>query len=353
MYPFGRADLFRSPLLLLTALLSAGCCRHHCRNSCETGDRTRLGDRLHDRIEERQEGRRRDPGTAIDRAIPPDVIPPRGEYIAPTPLPVTPSRSNTNDWNSTAPFSAPSRSSQKLAPDLPPLSIPSDPVPIIPSDGSNRTLLLPDPLLVDPHAKPLPALPGIFGDPVLPVGSGEVPKSDSLKAILFPKTGLNFPSDLPRESDPVGVESFAAVPGQDRVASGRKPLLEGLDALKAKGFKTVLYLHAPDADVTAARETVEKSGLKFVALPVSPETLAAASKVFAERLKDAASKPLYVYDLDGIRAGSLWYLHFRTIDLLADEPARIRAGTLGLQAPSTSDERKGYWLAIQDLLAKR
>ena len=143
------------------------------------------------------------------------------------------------------------------------------------------------------------------------------------------------------------------VPGQDNVASGKKPSLEGLDALKTNGFKTVLYLHAVDADLSAAKETVEKRGLKFVALPVTPATLGAASKTFAEQLQDATSKPLFVYDIDGIRAGTLWYLQFRKVEMLSDEVARIRAGTLGLYDASSSREYESFRLATQEQLAKR
>ena len=323
--------------LILFAACSAGCCRHHCRTQC---DDQRLGGRIRDRIEDRQEGRRRDPGIDSDRAIPPGVIPPRGETIPATPLPVTPSRSNFIE--SEVGVIPPIRIAEKSPHDLPPRTVSSDPVLLPPLGAPNRTLLLPDPLLADPlrtiTPKTEPA-PGIFGEPIIPATISESPKIDSN-------------GDLPSRA-PAGVESFAAVPGQDRVSSGRKPTLEGLDALKLQGYKTVLYLHAPDADHSAAKETVEKRGLTFVAIAVAPETLAEAAKAFGAQLNDATAKPLFVYDLDGIRAGSLWYLQFRTVDLLGDEPARIRAGSLGLQDPEKSEEQKRFWIALQNLLAKR
>jgi len=318
--------VFRLSLALFALLgLLAGGCRH-CRTSCD--DRKPLCERIRDRFDDRADGRRRDTGTDRDRAIPPGVIPPRGETIPATPLPVTPGRSERIEFDPTATLPPPKRSSEKLPVDLPPSSVPSDPVLTVPAP--NRTLLLPDPLLQDP-LKTAPAkseTSGILGDPIL----AEPAKSD-----------------LP----PAGIEAFAAVPGQDNVASGKKPTLEGLDALKAKGFKTVLYIHGPDADVSAAKETVEKRGLKFVALSVSPQTLGDACKTFAEQLKDATSKPLFVYDLDGARAGSLWYLQFRKVEMLNDEVARIRAGALGLQDATDSELQKQFWLAIQEQLANR
>ena len=325
-------------LLFAVGLFAAGC-RHH-RTSC---DDRRFCERVRDRLDDRQDGRRRDPGTGRDPTMPPGVIPARGETIPATPLPTTPGRSNTIDWDPNASLPAPRRSSEKLPVlELPPRSVPSDPVLVVPPGSPNRTLLLPDPLLQDP-LKTAPSQPGLLGEPIL---------TDSAKPAEEAKLPATK-SDLPTDGAPTGVDSFAAVPGQENVASGRKPTLEGLDALKTKGFKTVLYLHAPDADISAAKETVEKRGLKFVSLAVSPSTLGDAGKTFAEQLKDATSKPLYVYDLDGVRAGSLWYLQFRTVEMLSDEVARIRANALGLRDASASEEQKQFWIAIQDRLAKR
>ena len=333
--------MFRLPLLALALLgLVAAGCRHH-RTSCD--DRKPFCERVRDRLDERQDGRRRDTGTGSDPSIPPGVIPPRDETIPATPLPVTPGRSNTIDWDPNASLPPPRRSSEKLPVfDLPPASVPSDPVLVVPSGPSNRTLLLPDPLLQDP-LKTAPTQPSILGEPIL---------TDSANPVEETKAPL-LKTDLPTDSIPTGVEAYAVVPGQNNVANGKKPTLEGLDALKLRGFKTVLYLHAPDADISAAKETVEKRGLQFVSLAVSPQTLGDAGKTFAEQLKDATSKPLYVYDLDGVRAGSLWYLQFRTVEMLSDEVARIRANALGLKDAMASEDQKQFWIAIQGQLAKR
>lgn len=339
--------MFRLTLLFVAIVSCVGVgCRHHGQNRCDHRS-------LCERIRDRHDGKRRDTGTDRDSAIPPGVILPRGETIPATPLPVTPSRSDTIEWDPNASLPAPRRSSEKIPADLPPAIVPSDPVLAIPPPGkSNRTLLLPDPLLLDPlrtgPGKPdslKEPISGILGEPIL---------SEPTKAVDEAKSpNPSRKSDLPTDSVPAGVEAYAPVPGQENVASGKKPTLEGLDALKANGFKTVLYLHAPDADLSAAKETVEKRGLKFVALAVSPQTLGRAAEVFAEQLKDAASKPLFVYDLDGVRAGSLWYLQFRQVEMLSDEVARIRAGALGLRDASTSEEQKQFWIAIQDRLGKR
>ena len=324
--------MFRLSLLLFAAVstLAAGC-RHHGCNDCDSDGRRTLGDRLRDRQDDRRDGRRRDDGRTSD----PSVIPPRGEFIPATPLPVTPSRSSTFDSTLSLP---PPRISEK-----PPKTVPADP-----TGPSNRTLLLPDPLLLAPSST---VAPGILGEPIQP----ELlhPATKDLEGIQ--STSSQLSTDLPAGSPraPLGFESFAMVPGQDNVASGKKPSLEGLEALKTNGFKTVLYLHAADADLSAAKETVEKRELKFVALQVTSANLGAASNTFAEQLQNATSTPLFVYDADGIRAGTLWYLQFRKVEMLSDEVARIRAGTLGLNEASTSREYESYRLATQEQLVKR
>ena len=331
----------RCPILVLAAAAFFGTgCRHSCK------DNRSFCERVRDRFDDRRDGQRRDTSTDRDPANPPGVIPPRGETIPATPLPVTPRNSNTIDWDPNASLPAPKRSSEKIFPSDLPRSVPSDPLLVVPPGPPNRTLLLPDPLLQDP-LKTIPKDPtsGILGEPIQP---DAVKPAEEAKSIA-PDTKTDLPTDAP----PVGVESFAAVPGQENVACGKKPTVEGLDALKSKGFKTVLYLHSPEADTSAAKELVEKRGLKFVALAVSPQTLGDAAKAFAEQLKDATSKPLFVYDLDGVRAGSLWYLQFRKVDLVNDDIARIRAGALGLKDADSSEEQKQFWIAIQTQLAKR
>jgi hypothetical protein len=158
--------------------------------------------------------------------------------------------------------------------------------------------------------------------------------------------------DDPTTRAPVGLPGYARVPGRDGVASGRQPGLDGFDWLKANGFKTVVYLHAPSADFAPVRELATARGLRFVPIAISPGTLQKAFDEFAAVVEDRGNRPLYVIDEDGARAGSLWYLLFRTRDLLGDDTARLRASPLGLNEAAT-EEQKQFWIAVQDYLAKR
>ena len=61
---------------------------------------------------------------------------------------------------------------------------------------------------------------------------------------------------------------------KEGLASGRKPSLDGFDALKQAGFRTVLYLHAAGADWSAAEGDRDQARAAFVAIETTPEKLA-------------------------------------------------------------------------------
>jgi hypothetical protein len=149
---------------------------------------------------------------------------------------------------------------------------------------------------------------------------------------------------------PVGIPQFAMA--RDGVASGLKPLVDGgLDWLAASGYHTVLHVVSPAQDDSADRQQVEKHGMKYVRLEVSPETLSpAVVEQFNKVVGDQALRPLFVYDKDGMLAGGLWYLHFRTAQHASDEQARKQASQLGLKEDAKGPHQD-MWLAIQKYLS--
>jgi hypothetical protein len=209
---------------------------------------------------------------------------------------------------------------------LPPATIPSEP-----SDSRfrpQRETLYPDPLLESP------AIGGNKANEPPPV-------------LTIPDAARRAPE--PAKS-PTGLPGFAIV--RDRIATGRKPTLDGFDTLRSTGYKTVVYLHAPGREVAATRDLAEKKGLAFRSLAVEPTGLKAATGSFAEIVGDASLQPLYVFDDDGLRTGMLWYLHLRTIEALPDDAAQVKAAALGLRDAS-GDEKTNFWLAVQEYLTKR
>ena len=146
---------------------------------------------------------------------------------------------------------------------------------------------------------------------------------------------------------PAGIPQFALA--KDQVASGLKPILDGVDWLKQKGYRAVLHLRRPDEDDSGDRALFEARGLKYESLAVSPETLATAVQAFNKSVVDAANYPLFVYDRDGVLAGPLWYLHFRTVDKADHTQAMAKASRLGLKE-DFAEPRWSMSLAIQKFL---
>src|SRR5262245_57210798 len=167
-----------------------------------------------------------------------------------------------------------------------------------------------------------------------------------------PAAGLSESSSAPAASAaPAGVPEFSpAIPG--RVAVGRKPTLDGLDWLKANGYRSVLFLRGPGASDAADRKQFEQRGLTFASLEVSPASLSLATvEAFARSVGEPSAQPLFVYDADGSLAGGLWYLYFRRVERLPDEAARRRAARLGLRDAADGPHRD-MALAVQRLLAQ-
>ena len=65
--------------------------------------------------------------------------------------------------------------------------------------------------------------------------------------------------------------------------------------------------------------------LNFVAIETTPETLADASTEFNRVVADRLTRPAYVFADDSMRAGAVWYLHFRIAEAGDRDAARWRA----------------------------
>jgi protein tyrosine phosphatase (PTP) superfamily phosphohydrolase (DUF442 family) len=166
---------------------------------------------------------------------------------------------------------------------------------------------------------------------------------------LFGSPASSQQTTEPPATSKRGLPGFVQV--EEGLASGRKPTLDGYDSLKQAGYRTVIYLYAAGADVSAPREVAEKRGFSFTGIETSPEKLASAVDAFNLALSDRSSRPAYVFDDDGVRAGVLWYLHFRTAEGSSDEVARVRAKPLGYGSQGTDSQ--AFALAIQRFLETR
>jgi len=220
-----------------------------------------------------------------------------------------------------------------------------------------------------PGGLPAPALPDASRsnrfDPNYPPAEILLPDSPSAKAGVGPALGYPPPAANKFLGDPVRTAGYgepvkksagAGVPGfavvKDGVATGRRPTLDGWDALKTAGYKTAVYLHDPATDPASAKEQAEKRGLTFVAVPVSADKFEDAMTRFQTLVTDKSARPTFVFDDDGARTGSLWYAYLRTVDFLGSDEARVKAAAAGLKDPPSA-EQQTFWVAVQKYLATR
>jgi len=149
---------------------------------------------------------------------------------------------------------------------------------------------------------------------------------------------------------PAGIAELAIA--KDQIATGLRPLLDGIDWLKQNAYRAVLHMRQPGEDDAAERRLFERRGLKYLSLEVSPQTL---SRVLVDEFNrivdDRSNQPLFIYDKEGALTGGLWYLYFRTVDHLSDEQARIHAGRLGLRETQNGPQSE-MWLAAQKYLSE-
>jgi protein tyrosine phosphatase (PTP) superfamily phosphohydrolase (DUF442 family) len=197
-----------------------------------------------------------------------------------------------------------------------------------------------------PQGPTTPSAPRLYPPEIQEQSTPEPP-------LLQEKTPARAKEPRPPTSLPVGIAQF--VPSVLQVAgvsAGLRPKIDdGLDWLAKHGYKTVLHLRAPGEVDDTDRTQVEKLGMTYISLELSPMSLTRESfDRFAKIVGEVARQPLFVYDQDGALAGALWYLYFRKVSGLDADAAQVRAEGLGLR-PGGDEAHRRMWLAAQKYLA--
>jgi protein tyrosine phosphatase (PTP) superfamily phosphohydrolase (DUF442 family) len=191
--------------------------------------------------------------------------------------------------------------------------------------------------------------------PPRPLPQRETAKLDPPQSAEPPP--LSVPSDSrpvtktePETSPRISVDIPQYVVVRTRVAAGQQPFPDGVTWLQNAGYRTVLHVRAPGESDTAAQRIFEKRGLRYLSLEVGPRDLTPQVVAqFSKVVSDEANQPLFVFDRDGSLAGALWYLHFRTVDRMADDKARAEAERLGFRVDQ-DDNARTMWVAVQTYL---
>jgi protein tyrosine phosphatase (PTP) superfamily phosphohydrolase (DUF442 family) len=159
-------------------------------------------------------------------------------------------------------------------------------------------------------------------------------------------TGTAMPAPEPASSaaGAPGISRFVAV--DLKLAAGSVPSAAGLDWLTEKGYKTLVDLReSSETDLPFIGEAT-KHGLRYIALPVNLKSIDRAHVArFNFELAMGEARPLYFFDSDGTRAGTLWYIRRVAVDRVNTDIARREAENLGLNNPD-------YWSAARSCLER-
>ena len=195
-----------------------------------------------------------------------------------------------------------------------------------------------------PSAPPLNPTPA--GYPPIARGNGPVPAvhllqpelSESIQQAAASEPATAESKSAPSPTLPVGIPGFAPAIAE-KVANGRKPALEGLDWLKANGYRGALLVRKPGENDAADRRQFEARGLNFASLEVTLTNLDRSTvEQFNHAVTNAGRQPLFVYDADGSLTGPLWYLYFRRVEHLDDDAALREGRTIRPQVRRTRSD---------------
>ena len=123
----------------------------------------------------------------------------------------------------------------------------------------------------------------------------------------------------------------------DRFATGGQPTDAAFPKLAANGYRVVLNLRTTSegVDLGREREAVEKSGMRYVSIPVDP----AAPKFeqvdeFLRTVKNTDNQPMFIHCGSGNRVGALWMIYRAVEQGWPDDKAVSEATQIGLTSPS-------------------
>ncbi len=214
---------------------------------------------------------------------------------------------------------------------LPPLDLPSD--------VTEKTTTPP----VAPPAQRKPQSPAPAPTAAMPSDhlSGRSSREPDL---ALAATAMPAPEPASSAGGAPGIARFVAV--DLKLAAGSVPSAAGLDWLTEKGYTTLVDLReSAETDLPFIGEATRR-GLRYIALPVNVKSVDRAHVArFNIELAMGEARPLYFFDSDGTRAGTLWYIRRIAVDRVNSDIARREAEDLGLKNPD-------YWAAARSYLER-
>jgi protein tyrosine phosphatase (PTP) superfamily phosphohydrolase (DUF442 family) len=253
-----------------------------------------------------------------------------GYSIPPAGIPVGPPRAAINEPIPGPPPGAgpaPAGNTELMLPQTPPPGKARSDYPPPPTDTSKPATVLGDPDFYSP--------PAVKEEDSKPSNRSAPPPEPPVA------------KSSPLAEQPVGIEEYTVV--KEGVSAGLRPEIEGLDWLSKKGTKTVVYLRRESEDDTTDRRQVERRGMQFRSIVVSPQNLTQDFiNNFNKDVGATGTRPIFIYSRDGAISSAVWYLHLRTAEFLTYEEARVRISRMGFK-----DENNEFFQAALKVMPKQ
>jgi uncharacterized protein (TIGR01244 family) len=139
-------------------------------------------------------------------------------------------------------------------------------------------------------------------------------------------------AQVPEAAEPSAFPAYLRV--RPNLAVAGQPSAEGLAQVKAMGFQTVINLRTEKEGAKDEEAAVTAAGLRYVWVPVTPETLSMADAEAVGRvLEDPAAGPVLLHCASANRVGAVWTL-LRLKQGLKLEDAEAEGKALGLKSPA-------------------
>lgn len=120
----------------------------------------------------------------------------------------------------------------------------------------------------------------------------------------------------------------------DNFTTGAQPSQAAYSKLAANGFRSVLNLRTAQEGADTEREHVEKSGLRYINIPVlTSELKNEQADQFIQAVKDKSNHPMLIHCGSANRVGAFWMI-YRVIEQgWTEEKAYEEATRIGLTSP--------------------
>jgi uncharacterized protein (TIGR01244 family) len=110
---------------------------------------------------------------------------------------------------------------------------------------------------------------------------------------------------LPQNVDPVSIPNYTLV--RPSLAAAGQPGSQALSKLEDMGFRTVVNLRTDKEGGAEERAVVESQGLRYVWVPITPDSFSLADVEAVEKvLRDPSSGPVLLHCASSNRVGAVW-----------------------------------------------